>query len=409
MRAALRFAVILLLATVASAQSADVVVTSNAPAQVMAGGDLTYFINVACAGPTPCGSVSYTWTTPPGAEFISLFTPALDPPMHLAPVQCTTPPSGSAGSVTCSTPAIVPLSTVAVTVIHLRAPLMAGSMTNSVVATSTNDPNHANDTSSATTIVSVDPTSADLAATLSGTAIVEEGGIASYALTLANNGIADASQAVMTFTPPSSSTIDAFSDGGLDCTHTSHPELLTCRASSAPAGWSASLNVNVRINAPASTTAIAALHVASDNGDPERANNDASMTTFVVAPATLGLTIEPGVVNAFPAQSFTFDVRATNDGTSPLLRVDVQDTVTSGIAFLAAQPSAGVCDVTPLSLHCQADSLAAGGVMTVQVTAIPPLSGHVTEVVTATAGSQAATAVLQVNVVPTSRKHAARH
>lgn len=409
MRLVLRLAVLLLVATAANAQSADVVVTSSAPAQVLAGGDLTYFITVACDGPTPCGPVSYTWTTPPGAEFVSLFTPALDPPLRLAPVQCTTPPSGSAGTVTCSTPSIVPLSTIAITVIHLRAPLTAGSMTNSVKATSANDPNPSNDTSSATTIVSVDPTSADLTATLTGTAIVEDGGIASYTLTLANNGIADASHAVMTFTPPPASTIETFSDGGLDCTHTSDPELLTCRAASAPAEWTASLNVNVRIHAPASSTATATLHVTSDSGDPEPANNDASLTSFIVAPPSLGLAIDPGTINAVPAQSFTFDVRATNDGTSPLLRLDVQDTITSGITFLAAQPSAGICDVTPLQLHCQADTLAAGGVMVVQVTAMPPLSGHATEVVTATAGSQAATAVLQVNVVPTSRHRAARH
>jgi uncharacterized repeat protein (TIGR01451 family) len=143
----------------------DLVVASSAPVLAEPNGDLPYSVFVTNSGPSTATNVTFSWTTPPGTTFLSLDKPALAPSGYeLMPVTCTTPPAGSAGTVTCTT--VFPINPASqsssywdgapgmyTVVFHVRVPGTPGTVTNSVSGTSDHDPNAANNTSSATTTI----------------------------------------------------------------------------------------------------------------------------------------------------------------------------------------------------------------------------------------------------------------
>jgi uncharacterized repeat protein (TIGR01451 family) len=397
-----------------TAPGADVVAYSDGPAEIAHGADLAYFLDISCAGPDSSGEVTYTWTTPPGTVFLSLQTIALDPPARPASTNCTTPDFGSTGTVTCTVPGgLAPPSnnggTLSIIILHMRVLQASGDVTNRVTATSANDPSLANNTSSATTHIT-GLANVDAAVSLTGPSIVEADTPVAYEVTLGNHGTAASSDFRLTFVAPAGASIDSFSPAGVDCYQPSAPPAtLLCRNMVVvPSGWSASVAIKTHLSGTPGVTATASAHVTGDGGDPNPANNDVTFTSMVTAANAPDLRIDPAAVNAIPAQPFTFTAHVENRGISPLLGLVVEDAVPPGMSLVSATPSAGTCNVTASSLQCQADTLAPGASLTITIVATPPPANAVDHIV-ATAGTQAASADLQVNVLTSSRHRAVRH
>ena len=170
--------------------SSDLSVTkSAAPSPATPGGNLTYTITVANAGPDPAPNVTLADTLPADFEFGSLGTPA--------GWSCTTPAVGASGTVTCDKNVINPGGSQVLTIAGTVANSVpaGGTLTNSVsVATEGYDPDTSNNNASTTTAVAAAAPSLAVAKVLTGTVdnddsgSVSEGDQLDYEVTATNNG-----------------------------------------------------------------------------------------------------------------------------------------------------------------------------------------------------------------------------
>jgi uncharacterized repeat protein (TIGR01451 family) len=136
-------------ATTAVAASADVSVTLiDTPDPVLAGNNLTYTITVTNSGPSNAASVSLANSLPAGTTFVSLSAPG--------GWSSSTPAVGATGTVSSTISSLAPGSAVFTLVVAVNPTLAdASTLTNTAtVAAATTDPNPANNSGTATTLVS---------------------------------------------------------------------------------------------------------------------------------------------------------------------------------------------------------------------------------------------------------------
>jgi uncharacterized repeat protein (TIGR01451 family) len=140
---------------------ADLGITKTGPpGPIAAGSNLTYLLTATNNGPNPADNVIINDTLPNGTTFVSLNLLSDLGTVLPAPV-CTTPPVGSAGTVSCSLHLLPNPSTnfvnfnTAVFELTLNvSPLAGGTVTNTATVTHLGpDPNLANNSSTASTLV----------------------------------------------------------------------------------------------------------------------------------------------------------------------------------------------------------------------------------------------------------------
>jgi uncharacterized repeat protein (TIGR01451 family) len=403
-------------AAVVPNSQADIAMYASAPQTTTPGDDLALFVNVSCLGPATSGPLTYSWTTPPGTSFLSLQTIALDPPATPAPTDCTTPPVGSTGTVTCSVPFLAPQGTgpfgggtLSILIFHMRVLASSGFVTNTVTATSANDSNTSNNSMSATTAI-IGSGSTDVALGLTGPSIVGPDGAASYGMTVRNNGSTTASDVRLEFVAPAGGTIDSFTPGSLDCYQTTFgPAAVECNTGSAAPGWSTSLTVNTHVPVPPGGTVTAGAHVTATGGDTVPSNNDASWTSLIATPTGLELTFDPATVDALPGQPVTITAHLGNSSDSPLGAIDVVDVLPAGLTLVSATPSSGTCSITGPTLQCHLLDLAPAASATIAIVAIPAASGTLVDRLAASSATQSASATVSISVLASSRHRAAGH
>jgi uncharacterized repeat protein (TIGR01451 family) len=393
---------------------ADISVYGSGPETTTPGADITFFIVVSCLGPDTSGPVTYSWATPPGTSFLSLQLIALDPPARPAPTDCTTPPVGSPGTVTCSVSSLAPPGTgpfgggtLSIQLIHMRVLASSGFVTNTVTAMSANDPNPANNTMSVSTAI-IGSGSTDVALALTGPSVVGPDGGANYGITVRNNGPATASNVRLEFAAPAGATIDSFNAGSLDCYQTPIPPAVECNTGTAPPGWSTSLTVNTHVTVPAGGTVTAGSHVTADGGDTVPSNNDASWTSLAGTPTGLDLEFDPATVDAAPSLPFTFTARLGNSSGSPLGPIDLVDVLPAVLTLVSATPSSGTCNVTGSTVECRMD-LAPGAAATIAFVATSATTGTLSDRIAASTATQSASATVSINVLASSRHRAVGH
>lgn len=155
----------------ASAQTplADLLVSKEGPISAQAGNNFSYTITVINAGPNPAINATLTDTLPGNLTFISLTQNSV------VPFNCTTPPVGAGGTVTC-TSAIFASGASAQFTLTVNIPggtALGTTYTNiASVSTDTLDPNEENNSSPATTTVAM-PSAASVS--VSGRVIAANG------------------------------------------------------------------------------------------------------------------------------------------------------------------------------------------------------------------------------------------
>ncbi len=156
----------------------------DSPDPVVAGANLTYAITLANAGPTAAAAATLSDTLPASTSFVSLAS--------AGGWSCTTPAVGASGTVSCSNASFAPGNAGFTLVVQVAADVAGGTQIANTVsaASSTSDPNPANDSATATTTVqaapqgqlTITPTAHDFGELTVGT------GSAPVAVTLANSG-----------------------------------------------------------------------------------------------------------------------------------------------------------------------------------------------------------------------------
>lgn len=270
-------------ARTARAQTSDFFVEAACPAEAAAESDVTFTVTVTNAGPDDSLSVTLDAPLPSGLTFVSATQPG-------GPAfRCSTPATGSAGSVSCSiTSMTAGSSAIFAIVAHVPAETPPGTTFTSVATvTCESDPTDENNAGVAVTSTDAPPpcdigvlTEAPDAAT-GDTDVV-------FTITITNGGPAAAANFTLLDTLPEAMTFVSLSQSGsppLSCTTPaagSHGTV-TCTSPAFPAGASAVVTLTGRVppGASAADAFTNSATVTTTTADVSE-ENDVATTTVVV-------------------------------------------------------------------------------------------------------------------------------
>jgi uncharacterized repeat protein (TIGR01451 family) len=166
-------------ATTQIAASADLAITKSATPSALAGGAISYAINVTNNGSSDAQSVVMTDALPSTMNFQSITA---------AGWSCTTPAAGSSGTVTCNRTTLAVAASAPITIQATLAPSTTGpaNVANTATIASAADPNNANNSANASTTV-LSPASVSAAKSIVGTTFFETQNM-TYQVVLTNGG-----------------------------------------------------------------------------------------------------------------------------------------------------------------------------------------------------------------------------
>ncbi|MEA2568380.1 MAG: hypothetical protein QOI24_381 [Acidobacteriota bacterium] len=334
---------------------ADLSITKNGPAGVVAGQNVTYTIVVTNNGPSSATSVSVSDPPPANLTWVSN--------------------SGACTSnFPCSLGTLAANATATITATYSTSPSFSGNVTNTAtVSALTADPSGANNSASATTNVGAQ---ADLSVVKSGPASTTPGQNVVYTVTVMNNGPSPAVNTIVNDVTPVGL---AFQSNSGACT-TAYP----CSVGTLASGQSVAITSTYTVpNNYASATINNTASVSSSTNDPN-SSNDASLASTTVAQTT-DLSISksgPGVVGT--GQNIVYTITVTNLGPSQAAGVSVTDNTPPGLTFVS---NSGGCTST---FPCNLGTMNASQTATITSTySIPANYAGATIVNTASVGSGA--------------------
>ena len=323
--------------------TADLAVAkSDTPDPVAAGSNINYTLTLTNNGPASASTVVLSDNTPANTTFVSM-TQVSGPAFTLS-----APAAGGTGLVTASAATLAAGGSAVFTlVLHVNAATPNGStITNTAsVSTTTTDPVPGNNSATATTTVNA---AADLSLTKTDSPDpVTAGTNITYALTLTNNGPADAQSVSLTDAVPANTTfVSMVQNSGPAFTVITGPATETATIATLASGASATFTLVVTVNA-ASGTITNTANVTSTTPDGVPGNN-ASTATTTITPVTadLGITKTNGSGLTTPGSNVTYTITVTNGGPAAATGVTVVDTLPVGVNFVSATPSQGTCSGT---------------------------------------------------------------
>jgi uncharacterized repeat protein (TIGR01451 family) len=376
--------------TTVKAAAADLSVTkTDSPDPVDAGSNITYTITVRSYGPCNARDVTLRDAVPVGTTFVSFTAPS--------GWTTTTPPAGGTGVVTATTPKLMNGASATFTlVVNVNEALPAGTITNTAtVQSSTNDPNPANNSATATTSVNAKVVLADLSVVKTDSPDpVTAGNNITYTITVNNAGPSAASNVTLTDEVPAGTTFVSFTAPAGWTTTTpaaggTGPVTATTATLANGVTATFTLVVNVSFALPVAHVITNVATVASTTVDQAPTNNSDTELTIVQVLSDFRVfkTDSPDPVDA--GSNITYEIAVNNVGPSQGT-VTLTDVIPVGTTFVSLGNAGSSC-TTP----------AAGGTGTVTCTfSMPPNSGVVlTLVVNVNAALPAGTVITNTATV----------
>jgi uncharacterized repeat protein (TIGR01451 family) len=370
---------------VASGTQADLSITNVAsPNPVSAGGNITYMQTVTNAGPATAAAPVLTETLPASTTAVSLTGPA-GWNCVLATLKCTDITTMATGSAAFTFVVKVNTNVAAGTTITDTAS----------VASTTSDPNSANN--SATASVQVGNT-ANLAITNTPNPVpVQAGNNITYAQIVSNAGPSDAANVSLVDTLPANTTaVSLTGTAGWTCTLAT----LTCTDPSLASGGSGTITFTVKVNAgTASGTAInQTATVTTTTSDSNSANNTATASDVVATntQADLVVTNVASPTSVSPGSNVSYTQQVTNNGPAAAASPSFSETTPPNTTFQSVSiPSGWTCPTLPAvggtgTITCNdGTSLGSGSnasfTVVLQVNSNTPSGTSITDTATATA------------------------
>ena len=222
----------------------------------------------------------------------------------------------------------------------------------------------------------VTPQSADLAAGMTGTppTTVNAGQPLSYGITITNNG-PDATSGTITVVdtlPAGATGASGSNTGGWSCGAPSGGTI-TCTNGTSLAVTAQLPALTISMTAPANGGGVTnSATVSAVTGDPNNANNTASVSTTVVAQADLSI-VKSGPNGVTAGQNIVYTIVVTNNGPSSSTGVTVTDPTPAGLTFVS---NSGACTS---AFPCNLGTLTSAQSATITATYSTPgtLSGNV--------------------------------
>ena len=343
--------VLLALATAVPAQagtSADLQLTkTDSPDPVLPGGQITYDIVLFNAGPDISDFVSIDDTLPAGTTFVDLIVS--DPTWT-----CTTPPVGSAGTVSCSKDALDPNTSGPFTlIVAVDSGVAPGTVITNTVTSSaeTPDPDQAFPTATATTTVAAPPPTADVSVTkVDDPDPVSPGANLAYTITVTATGDTDALSVNLVDALPLETTFVSMpTPAGWSCTTPAvgtNDTVLCSIASLAPGSTVFTLTVAVDSQVISGSQIVNTATVSADN-DSDKSNNNGDASTTVAGSAELSVTKTSSSPDpVMPGDDITYDITVTNAGPN-VAEVTLTDPLPANTTFVSLLEPAGWSCTTP--------------------------------------------------------------
>jgi uncharacterized repeat protein (TIGR01451 family) len=343
-----------------------------APNPVVAGANITYTQTITNSGPSDAASVTLTETIPANTAFQSV-----TPPTGWT---CSIP--GQTGTLVCSA-ADMPPGTAAFTVVVRVNPATPNGtvITDAVQASSAvSDPNVANNTATATTIVGT-TAQADLSVTNAAAPNpVTPGSNITYTQVVTNTGSAAATTATYSDAVPANTTFQSLvAAAGWTCATppVNGTGTVSCTNPSVAAGSSGTFTLQVRVApAVAGGTVITNTVTVGAANDAVAGDNSATATDLVAtatqAELSLSTSTSPsGFVLA--GNNLTYIQSVSNSGPAAATTVTFLEATPANTTFQAVSVPAGWTCTTPAvggsgNVSCTNPSLAAGSVANITVT-----------------------------------------
>ena len=344
-------------------QVADLAVSKvGTPDPVNAGTQLTYTITVINLGPDAAVAAGLSDTLPAGTTFVSLLSPAA--------WSCTAPGVGAGGTVDCSNPSFAVGSDIFTLVVLIDPATPAATVISNTaaVASTTGDPNPADNSSTSTTTVA--PGSASLYLLKDDDVDpVLPGGLLTYTISVSNEGPSNATAATMSDPLPVGTTFQSLS---------------------APADWSCTMpavgangTVNCVIGSFAVGTAVFVVGVQVDGSlpggtvlantavattstpDPSSGDeSDTEITTVGAGSADVGVTIADLPDPVAGGSNVTYTVVVS-------LSAALTD-ATAVVLTLPPDPDAGFQSVTaPAGWSCSTPPIGSAGTVLCSIASLP--------------------------------------
>lgn len=353
--------------------SADVSVTKQGPASVFAGGPISWTVTVANDGPADARSVQVVDTLPAGVGSV-----------EVDDEDCTV----DAGQILCNFATLAADADRTLTISGtVDSGSTADSLSNSVVVTSADpDPDSTDNRATATSAVL---RSADVAVTkVAEPSAFVAGGTGRYRITVANTGPSDATAVTLVDELPAGIVLDQAPEAGTG-TCTVVGQRISCELGTVAAGTDRVVEIPVRVPSSVTDTTIensATASTPTPDSDPDNDTGSVSTPIDRVADLTVTKTAPDTVLAGEP---MSWQVRLTNDGPSSATDVVLVDDLPAGIGPVEVTSSLGACTRTADRLECTIGTVAARGVVTIDISVIGGLpadtpTGTLTNSVTVT-------------------------
>ncbi|MEH3052403.1 MAG: isopeptide-forming domain-containing fimbrial protein [Patulibacter minatonensis] len=320
---------------------------------------VTWTITATNDGPSAAAGVTLTDNAPAGIT-----------------LQTVTPGSGVSCSTTGQTVACTVAGamasgatrTVQITGVIDRASAGSPRTNSATVASSTYDPQSANNLSSVTTNVSA---ATDLRVTKTADrSNADVGDVITWTVTARNDGPSAATGVVVTDVLPSGVAYGSSSATVGTCTPASGQ--VVCTVGALASGATSVITIRARVTTSAAETP--QQNVATITGsqfDPETANNSTNVTTTINAAADVRVSKTVDRATANVGDTLTYTLVARNDGPSTATSVTLTDALPAGLTPTGSPTiTGGTCAWTANTLNCTLASLASGGARTVTVQGI---------------------------------------
>ena len=338
------------------AEIADLAIVKTGPGSVNAGDTVVYEITTTNSGPSAASSVVVRDSLPAGVTFISANRGATE----------------AAGVVTWPSIGSLVNGATQVDTVIVVAPA-SGSITNVArAATTTTDPNTADNRSEVTTSISE---LADLAIVKTGPASVNAGDTVVYEITTTNSGLSSAANVAVTDSLPAGVTFVSANRGA-----TGAAGVVTWPTVGSLTNGATQVDT-VIVVAPASGSITNVVRATTSTTDPNAADNRSEITTSISELADLSIVkTGPSSVNA--GDTVVYEITTTNNGPSAAASVTVIDSLPAGVTFISA--NRGATEAAGVVTWPTIGSLVNGATQVDTVIVVAPASGSITNVVRAT-------------------------
>ena len=181
-----------------------------------------------------------------------------------------------------------------------------------------------------------------------------------YTLTVTNRGPSRATDVILTDTLPAEASLERVEASQGSCS--SEVGTVTCSLGALDSGAGATVNI---ILIPTTTEGSGIIitntaQVTADEADPDLTNNSASQPTRVTNFADVGVVLTDPPNGVVVGGNLVYTATITNSGPSDTTEVTLTDTLPSGMAFVSATSSVGLCREQAGTVTCDLGTIAVG-------------------------------------------------